>query len=201
MIIQKQGDMYWVDCCITGSNDGTLSDPKCSMKRIFKEVIFIQIERLVAKGGEFENASVIIQGDQAGPHEDKVFRKFVDDYCNNKGWKWQPQAPQMPHANVLDLSFFSAMKRRHCNLIRISSGLKVVSSEAIWNCSKEVWDKLPNKKIAAAFIQYWRTLAKVIKSKGNNDFVGSGGSMYCDVSKDVMATKDGLIRINGKKIL
>ena len=60
----------------------------------------------------------------------------------------------MQHTNVLDLSIFLEMSRCHCNLIMISSGLKVASSEAIWNCSKEVWDSLPNKKIAASFIQY-----------------------------------------------
>ena len=39
-IVRCKYDMYWVDCCVTGSNDGTLSDPKCSLKRIFKVVIF-----------------------------------------------------------------------------------------------------------------------------------------------------------------
>ena len=106
LIIQEQSDIYWKDSFMTGSNDWTLGDPKFSMKMIFKEIIFIQIKTLLSKGGEFGNISVIIQGGQAGPHENRVFRKFLDDYCNTKVWKWQPQAPQMPHANMLDLSIF-----------------------------------------------------------------------------------------------
>ena len=107
----------------------------------------------------------------------------------------------MPHGNVLDLSIFLAMRHRHCNLIRISSGLKVVSSKSIWNCSKEVWNNLSNGNIAGTFTQYWRNLTKVIKPKDNNNFVGFAGSMYCDVSKDFMATKYGLIQIDGEKKL
>ena len=63
-----------------------------------------------------------------------------------------------------------------------------------------MWDKLPNKK-TAAFNQYWRNLAKVIKLKGNNCFEGSGGSVHCDTSKYFMAIKDRLIPIDGKKKL
>ena len=195
-IIRKKGDTYWEDCCVTGSNDGTLSEPKCSLKKILKESIFPQTKKLVQKGGEFEYAQVIFQGDRAGPHEDGEFRKFVDEYCDEMGWKWYPQAPRMPHANVLDLSVFPAMSRRHCNLIRTTNGLRVASPDEIWKCSIDVWNKLPNEKIASAFVQYWRILGKVIKAKGGNEFVGSGGNMHCGVSNDFKATKNGLERIH-----
>ena len=97
--------------------------------------------------------------------------------------------------------YFSVKRLRHCNLIRVSSDLKVTTSEAIWNLSKEVCDNLPNKKIAGTFIQYWIMLAKGIKSKGNNDFVISSSSMHCDVSKGFMVTKDELIQIDKEKEL
>ena len=96
-----------------------------------KESIFPQTKKLVQKGGEFEYAQVIFQGDRAGPHEDGEFRKFVDEYCDEMGWKWYPQAPRMPHANVLDLSVFPAMSRRHCNLIRTTNGLRVALPDEI----------------------------------------------------------------------
>ena len=47
-------------------------------------------------------------------------------YKEDQGWKWYPWAPQMPHANVLDLSVFPAMSRRYCNLIMTKSGIRVV---------------------------------------------------------------------------
>ena len=91
-------DMYWVDCCVTGTNDGTLSDPKCSLERISKVVIFPQVKQLVQSGGEFENSPVVIQSDRAVPYEDAMLQSFFNDYCQKEGRKCYPQAPNMPHA-------------------------------------------------------------------------------------------------------
>ena len=66
----------------------------------------------------------------------------------------------------------------------------------IWNCAKEVWDTIPNENIGHTFVQYWRTLSKVIKAKGSNVFVGSGGTMHCGVSKYFKPTENGVVPIN-----
>ena len=110
--------MHQVDFFVTGSNDETLSEPKCLLKRILKVVIFPQVEQLVQSGGEFENSQVVIQGDRAGPHDHAMLKAFVNDYLHQEGWKWYPQAPHIPHANVLYLGVFPTVIRRHCNLIR-----------------------------------------------------------------------------------
>ena len=90
--------MYWLDFCVTGSNYGTLSDPKISLKRIFKVVIFSQVEQLVQSGDEFDNSQVFIQGYRAGPHGYYMLQAFVNDYFQQEGWKWYTQAPHIPHA-------------------------------------------------------------------------------------------------------
>ena len=99
-------------------------------------VIFPQVKQLVQSGGEFENYQVVIQGDRAGTHEDSMLQIFVNDYCQQEGWKWHPYAPHIPHANVFDFIVFPAMGRRHCNLVRTKNGLRVVSNNAIWNCAR-----------------------------------------------------------------
>ena len=56
------------DCCVTGSNNGILSDPKFSLKRIIEVVVFPKVKILVQKEGELENDQVIFQEDGARPH-------------------------------------------------------------------------------------------------------------------------------------
>ena len=43
---------------------------------------------------------------------------------------------------------------------------------------------LENDKISSANVQVYRVVDKVIKAKGNNDFLGIGGSFHTDVRKD-----------------
>jgi hypothetical protein len=57
-----------------------------------------------------------------------VKKGFVGDYCTSRGWHWEPQAAQMLHMNLLDLSVFpNMMSRCHVQLARKRGGLKVLS--------------------------------------------------------------------------
>ena len=193
--IREKGDVYLVDCCVTGSNEGTKKDPKCSLLLVFKELIFPAIQNLVGPGKEYEDCHVIIQGDQAGPHEDGTFSQFVNNYCAEQGWTWQPQAPQMPHANVLDLSVFPAMSKRHSERARKLVGTSVISTAQIWDMANEVYNAMPNSKIASAFIQYWRTMSHVIKAGGSNEFVGRMGkdkTLHTGIRNDFDETAKGM---------
>ena len=193
--IRRKGESYLVDCCITGSNEGTKKEPKCSLLLIFKEIIFPAIVNLVGPGKQLEDCCVIIQGDQAGPHEDGTFAEFVTSYCAEQGWMWQPQAPQMPHSNVLDLSVFPAMSRRHSEWARKMVGTSVISHNHIWEMALEVYNSMPNCKIASAFIQYWRIMSLVIKSKGSNEFVGRLGkeNLHTGIRNDFNETAKGML--------
>ena len=52
------------------------------------------MHKLVEKGGKYEGYRPIFQGDNAGPHRDVAFMKYVVDYCERFGWYWEPQGPQ-----------------------------------------------------------------------------------------------------------
>ena len=90
-------------------------------------------------------------------------RNLVDNHCTQRGWSWHPQAPQMPHMNVLDLAVFPAMSKRHISMCRDQHGLRVLKPDEIWTAAAEVWDELPCHKIAQAFVQANRIAKKVIK--------------------------------------
>ena len=55
----------------------------------------------------------------------------------------------MPHMNVLDLSVFPCMSKRHCALARRVGGCKVLSEDEIWSAAERVWDGLESAKVAS----------------------------------------------------
>ena len=199
-VLRRKGDLYMVDCAVTGSDPGTADSPKFPLKSLFETKTFPDIEELVGPGGKFEGYTPVIQGDNAGPHAEEAFVQFVQRHCEAKGWHWEPQAPQMPHMNVLDLSVFPCMSKRHNALSRSHEGLKVLGEDEIWAAAEEVWMRLENWKIASAYIQAHRIAAKVIKAKGDNAFVGGGGSIHVGVRDDFVASDDGMVRKDGKVI-
>ena len=81
-VLRRKDDLYLVDCCVTGSTDGTSADPKFSLLRLFRNGIRQRVRELVAPGGRFEGRTVIIQADSAGPHIEKT---FVDEF--DKIWR------------------------------------------------------------------------------------------------------------------
>ena len=73
-VIRNKGDVYNVDCAVTGSNSGSNpNDPKCPLLPIFLEIIFPMILDLIKEGGKYAGYIPIIQGDNAGPHQDAKF--------------------------------------------------------------------------------------------------------------------------------
>jgi hypothetical protein len=189
-IVRRKGDVYLVDTTVTGSDEGTSDKPKFSLKSLFEDVIFPRICQLVGPGGEYEGYTPIIQGDQAGPHEDAKFRKFCDEYCKEKGFHWIPQAPQMPHMNNLDLAVFPAMSKRHSRLIRESTD-RCAKPDEIWNAAYIVWCDLPSATIARGFILAYRVAEKVVACKGENGFLHDS-SFHSDVRKDFADTQKGV---------
>ena len=95
----------------------------------------------------------------------------------------------MPHMNVLDLSVFPSMSRRHIDKSRECGGLHVLAEDQIWETDK----------ISTAYVQAYRISDKVIKTKGYNDFLGNGGSIHTDVRKDFNVTDAGGLARKDKK--
>jgi hypothetical protein len=88
--------------------------PTVLLLPVFFETIFPMVEGMVCQDGKYAGYTPIFEGDKAGPHQDSKLLNGVKGYCGEqKGWHWQPQAVQMPHMNVLDLSVFPCMSKRH----------------------------------------------------------------------------------------
>jgi hypothetical protein len=198
-VVREKGDVYWVDTTVTGSSLGTSKDPKFPLKPVFEHSVFPNLDDLVKPGGKFEGYTVIIQGDQAGPHEEDDFVRYMRLECSNRGWCFEPQSPQSPHLNNLDLAVFPAMSRRHSTESR-KRNQRVLKKEEIWDCAFQVWKELPSCKIARGFLQVRRLAEKVLASKGENRFLLEKGKkgLHCGGSADFHDTADGIRRNDSK---
>ena len=174
-----------------GSDQGTSDAPKFSLKSLFQDHLFPKLDSLVRKGGLYEGYKVIIQGDNAGPHVDDTYLSYCAAECAARNWMWEPQAPQMPHANVLDLAVFPAMSKRHGAMLREYSSREAPADE-IWRTAWSVWcDELTNDKVARGFVLAHRILKKVIATKGENSFLQK--SFHSNVRSDFYTERDGSI--------
>jgi len=190
-VLRRKGEAYSVDTTVTGTEEGTSDNPKFALKRWFKSVVFEALQKYVQKGGQFEGYVPIIQGDQAGPHEEAAFKQAMVEDCTAKGWHWEPQAPQMPHLNVCDLALFPAMSKRHSELTRRFTH-SVASKDVIWKSAEQIWRNFPACKIARAFILAWRLAKKVIAKKGANTFLGTK-EMHAQIREDFDDTCIGVM--------
>jgi len=179
-IIREAGDAYLVNCNVTGSHHGTSDNPKFCLLDLFWDHIFPCVDALVRAGGEYPNYIPVFHGDNARPHQDS----------QTKGWHWEPQAPQMPHMNNLDLAVFPTMSKQHSALLRQNSN-KMALAEEIWEKCESVWKQLASSTIARGFVLAYRLAPKVIKHKGTNEFL-CNTDFHCNVQDDYYNTPKGI---------
>ena len=190
-VVRRKGEAFSFDTTVTGSNEGTSDNPKFALKRLFEDLVFGMVQTYVQPGGQYEGYTPVIQGDQAGPHEEEVFKRAMSEACNDNGWHWEPQAPQMPHLNVCDLAVFPAMSKRHSELTRRHTQ-SVASKDVIWNAAEQVWRELPACKIARSFVLAWRLAEVVLAKNGANTFLGTK-EMHARVREDFDDTATGVV--------
>ena len=62
-ILRKKGDLYLVDCAVTGSNPGAADNLKFPLKSLLESKVFPDMEAVVWPGGKFEGHTPLINGD------------------------------------------------------------------------------------------------------------------------------------------
>ena len=134
-------------------------------------------------GGDFEGYTVVIQGDQAVPHEDGDFKNIMIAYCNERNWLWCAQGPQMPTSIWRSFLLYQSGIQRW-----------VLRKDEIWASAWKVWCELPSSKIAAGYILASKLAEKVIQDGGSNKCVGSQGMLHSGVSRAFRETDRGLVK-------
>ena len=86
-VVRNKGDIYMIDCNITGLSEESLSNPKFSLMKLFHSITFPKIATLVGDGGQFEGYIPVVQVDNAGPHQDSEFEQYCSSRCKTNNWK------------------------------------------------------------------------------------------------------------------
>lgn len=110
--------MYWVPMEITGSNEGTLKDPKFSLLDWFQKKEIPRLEAVAREVYALTGKKSIIryQMDGAGPHIGKELLKELDQEFNNRNWILKFQPSQSPLTNVKDFCTVPAMSKAAMSL-------------------------------------------------------------------------------------
>jgi hypothetical protein len=97
----NRGDLVITDCNVTGSTYGTASKPKFPLMELWTTVLFPALDAFVKPGGpcDGDGAIVVHQEDNAGLHIDKVYKTWLQEQFNTRGWKLEHQAPQGPYTH------------------------------------------------------------------------------------------------------
>ena len=186
----NRGDLVITDCNVTGSNYGTASNPKFPLMELWSTVLLPALDALVKPGGPCDGAIVVHQEDNAGPHIDKIYKTWLQDQFDSRGWKLEHQAPQGPYTNVLDLQMFPAMSKRHSELLQMYDNNEA-NAERIWKIAQQVWKSCTSSMVSRAFIHAYRIMAKIIEHEGHNHWLVDG-TPHCNVRRDFVDTKDGI---------
>ena len=199
-LLRVKGQQYMVDVTVTGSNEGSSTEPKFSLLRLLREHLFPDVDKLVCVGGLYEGYKPVWQWDNAGPHADGTLVQWIKETCAAKGWLWMPQSPQLPISNTCDLYVFPLMARLHAHLCREEAGKSVASTDVIWQKVQEVWRNMPSADIAMAHVLAYRVMGKVVASGGKTDFLDNDG-IHSGLRKDFTRTDRGIERAAGRPAL
>ncbi len=96
-------DVVLVDCNVKGSDIGTPTEPKFALRTLWEAIILPAYDALTAVGGPAEGATIVLQEDNAPPHQEGDFHACLQGEFGKRGWRLELQAPQGPNTNVLDL--------------------------------------------------------------------------------------------------
>jgi hypothetical protein len=97
----QKGLPYLVDCSVTGVNPGTPTNPCFPLQKLWQYTLIPAIAQLVETGGPCVGAQVVVQQDNAGPHIEVEYSKWIHEQFEQLGWKYEPQAPQGAYYVVL----------------------------------------------------------------------------------------------------
>lgn len=139
----------------------------------------------------------------------------MEEDFQQRGWKIELQAPQGvslaciyqkpqnitnkpchdatgPYTNVLDLSLFPMMSKRHSEKLQIWNSTEA-SVDRIWETVKEVWASTSSASVARSFVHAYRVMKLIIQEDGNNAWLAEG-TPHCGVRHDFIDTNDGIRR-------
>jgi hypothetical protein len=86
------------------------------------------------------------------------------------------------------------MSKKHSELLQIFSNTQA-DTERIWKIALEIWKGITSAMIARAFILAYRIMSKIVKTKGDAEWLRNG-TPHCRVRRDFFDTDRGVMKIS-----
>ena len=191
-LIRRKGEMYFQSTEVNATSEGTVSNPKFSLKKYFKEKEIPRLEALTVLLQQQYNQPVIVryQMDSAGPHTDTNLLDFLHDEFISRNWMLVRQPPQSPLTNVKDTCLFPSLSKtvswNQSNLYNS----KVLDGEELNNCVQLAYENLPVTTIARAYLGHHQMVCAIANDQGGDQHVKEKDGLHCNVRRKSVVTYD-----------
>ena len=193
--LRVEGKLYFKNCDLTGSSEGTTKDPKCSLLEFYKEKIIPALEEKVLEQlSDNGKVKVVIvkQENNAGLHNDKTYLYEIGEEFWKRDWIIFNQPPLSPTLNVHDSCIFPMMSKKVLSESVLLFGSHVLRGEELNQTIMKVWNNHESSaSIAHAFIHHSQVANSVLYYEGGNDYLNKKGAMHFGIRRTFIIGEDG----------
>jgi hypothetical protein len=183
--LRMKGEMYFESMEITGSNEGTATDPKFSLLKHWKETELPALDVTAQKIQSNNGKQVIVryQWDSATPHVNSILTEFLQKEFDRRGWILVPQPANSPLTNTKDAALFPSLSKSVTTEQGLMHGSYVLQGEQLWDIVKLAWERMGLDTIARAYAGHHQIVNAIFKCKGGDDFTRQHKGLHCGIQK------------------
>ena len=194
-LIRRRGEEYFKSLDITGSNEGTAKNPKCSLLKLYKEEIIPALEEKVVDALN-ENGTrqicIIKQEDSAGPHQDSTYKTEMNEEFTKREWLIFNQPSQSPITNVHDACIFPMMSKEVSKEQAVSFSSTMLRKEQLHATVQKVWNNTNHRHaMAKAFAAHPQIVCAIIEHKGDNNYLTEKGRLSFGIRRTYQCNENG----------
>ena len=193
--LRKEGEEYFKNVELTGSNEGTDKKPKMSLLKIYQEEIIPAIEEKVVQRFSQNGTRKVVcikQEDSAGLHQDKKYVRTMRREFKKRDWILFNQPAQSPITNVHDACVFPMLSKAVSREQAVTFGSRLLKGEQLNQTVMKVWqDKKNLHAIARAFAAHHQIVNSIIKHKGDNNFLTEKGGLTFGIRRMYVRNEEG----------
>ncbi len=173
-----RGKEYFVGIEITGSAKQKDGKKKFTMLAFFKNTLLPKLDEKAEELSQKLNKRIVVryQHDNAAPHMEKNFKRFLEQQFAQRGWLIGYQPPCSPTTNVNDAYLFPALSKMVSRSQAINFRGKTLDTEELWSLAKETFASYPLEKLSMAFVQNEQVACAIMEDKGGNEHTKEKGA-------------------------
>ena len=191
-IIRRRGELYFRSTEINATSEGSVSTPKYSLLKYFKEIEIPNLERLTEEISSSCNQQVLVryQMDSAGPHTDRVLLDFLEEEFIKRDWMLVRQPAQSPLTNVKDTCIFPCLSKQVSAMQSDIYNSKVLDWEELNNCVTNSYNNLPLDTVARSYLGHHQIVNAIARDNGGDDHMKEKNGIHVGVRKNCVPIYD-----------